>query len=164
LRLITQDSSLIDYNLKSCIGTHIHYKNRNGGEKVSRFQHSQHVNVHSQSELKTVDRQSIITRDKKFYGSYFSAEVHTHKFVMPDYIKKLYIWIPALFVCFFAIYYSISNLSSTVINAEETKKIESISGNPQNLNKENSENNKGLNNEHSQKNSNCTILSSGREY
>lgn len=161
LRLITQDSSLVDYNLKSCVGRHIHYKNRNGGEKVSRFEHSQHINVHSTLDLKTADKQGIITRDKSYYGSYYSAEVHTHKFVLPDYIKKLWIWIALLFVASFGIYYSLGSLFDSVVgDVEQPKKSAQISGNTESLKSPNIE---GLKNEISKK-TNCVTLASGREY
>lgn len=159
LRLITQDSSLIDFNLKSCVGRHIHYKNRNGGERVSRFEHGQHLNVSSPTDLKGSDKQSIITRDKKFYGSYYSAEVHTHKFILPDYIKKLWIWVAVLALCSLGFYWSINSLYSTTLQLDDDKKIEQASGNQEIVKTENG----NLNNENDKKD-NCVILSDGRQY
>ncbi|ENJ1724342.1 hypothetical protein AB0537_001260 [Vibrio parahaemolyticus] len=96
LRLITQDSSLLDYQLKACINQHIHYKNLHGGSKVSRIEKGGHFNTNSVSEKKSADRRKVIQRDKKFYGSYFSAEIHTNKYRIPTQYIYAAVLIPAL--------------------------------------------------------------------
>lgn len=96
LVLITQDSILIDYQIKACVNTHIHYKNLHGGEKVSRIENGGHFNTSSSSEKKNADRRTVIKRDKKFYGSYYSAELHTQKYRMPSELKKLFWAVPFL--------------------------------------------------------------------
>lgn len=154
LILITQDSSLIDYQLKACVNKHIHYKNLNGGDKVSRLEHNSHFNVHSSTERRACDFKQVIKRDSKFYGSYYSAELHTHKYKMPQMIKKLFYVVPVLLI---AIYFSI-NTFLDLYNFDLAKNIEtkndSVILEETNTMIEDNKNEKG----------NCIITSSNNRY
>ena len=149
LILITQDSSLLDYQAKACVNYHIHYKNIHGGEKVSRLESGAHFNVNSISERKNVQRQSVIRRDKKYYGSYYSAEMHTNKWRMPTMYKKLLIVIPILIAASAYGYNKVMNFESIV------KPTNSISQTTKTINNENK--NEKLEN-------NCVTFNSGKHY
>ncbi|MEZ8844474.1 zonular occludens toxin domain-containing protein [Vibrio splendidus] len=151
LRFITQDSSLVDYQMKACINRHIHYKNISGGEKVSRLESGAHFNVHSMTERKAAEKQSVIKRDTKFYGSYYSAEIHTHKYRMPDIYKKLFWAIPVILLGAGLVVFSVNYFKSII-----TKHNPDFESNNTTIIIEN-------NNEDIQSN-NCVKLTSGRNY
>lgn len=151
LILITQDSSLIDYQLKACVNTHVHYKNMNGGEKVSRLENNGHFNTSSSTDKKNADRQSVIKRDKKFYGSYYSAELHTQKYRMPSEIKKLFWSVPLLI---FGIWWVLNSFSKFEFLETENKN-EIVILEDANIKEKELEN---------ENNKNCITLASSRIY
>ncbi|WP_107852552.1 zonular occludens toxin domain-containing protein [Oceanimonas marisflavi] len=93
LHLVTQQPRLVDTQIRSVTGRHIHFHNPDNGEKVVRYQSSKLMDVENESSLKDCLNLSYKKRDAKFYGSYYSAEIHTHKKITPDFYKKI---IPAL--------------------------------------------------------------------
>lgn len=93
LHLVTQQPRLVDTQIRSVTGRHIHFHNPDNGEKVVRYQSSKLMDVENESSLKECLNLSYEKRDAKFYGSYYSAEIHTHKKIVPDFYKKI---IPSL--------------------------------------------------------------------
>ncbi|PSJ47846.1 hypothetical protein C7H85_03260 [Zobellella endophytica] len=89
LHLITQQPKLVDSQIRSVTGRHIHFHNPDNGEKVVRYQSAKLMDVENESSLKDCLNLTYHPRDKKFYGSYYSAEIHTHKRIVPDFYKKI---------------------------------------------------------------------------
>jgi hypothetical protein len=80
--LITQDRMLLDSNVRKLVNNHVHYHNPFGGSRVTRYEHSKSFDADNYFDLKATQN-SLVKRPSNFYGSYFSAEMHTHKFKMP---------------------------------------------------------------------------------
>lgn len=98
--LITQDRMLLDSNVRKLVNNHVHYHNPFGGNRVTRYEHSKSFDADNYFDLKATQN-SLIKRPTNFYGSYFSAEMHTHKFKMP---KLFYYAVILIFIVFISIY------------------------------------------------------------
>lgn len=85
VHLVTQDAKLLDSHVRRLVGRHIHYHNPLASKKVSRLQGDKVFDPTDYHQKKNTIS-SLITRDEKFYGVYWSADLHTHKIVIP---KKL---------------------------------------------------------------------------
>ncbi len=85
VHLVTQDSKLIDVNIRRLVGRHIHFYNPTGGERVTRYENPKAFDP-DQWHDKQAATKSLIKREKAFYGVYWSAEIHTHKFKMPRFV------------------------------------------------------------------------------
>ncbi len=110
LHFITQDRTLCDANLRKLVGTHVHYFNAFGGNKVTRKQAAKCFDPNDYHDSKIATKK-LIARDKKLYGVYWSAEIHTHKFKLP----------PAAFIallCIAVLCYSIYSFSSRMLSGE----------------------------------------------
>lgn len=82
IHLVTQDRMLLDNHVRKLTNKHIHYHNPFGGERVSRYENSKVFDPDNYFDTQACQK-SIIKRPSIFYGSYFSSEMHTHKFKMP---------------------------------------------------------------------------------
>ncbi|AQS36127.1 zonula occludens toxin [Shewanella psychrophila] len=82
IHLVTQDRMFLDNNVRKLANRHIHYHNPFGGKRVTRYTHSEQFDSTNYFDLQKTEK-SFIKRPSNFYGSYFSAELHTHKFKMP---------------------------------------------------------------------------------
>ncbi|WP_413114101.1 zonular occludens toxin domain-containing protein, partial [Thaumasiovibrio sp. DFM-14] len=82
VHLVTQDPKLIDVNVRRLTGRHVHYHNPFGGERVTRFESSKAIDPDNYHDIKQCQK-SFIKRNKNYYGVYWSAEIHTHKFKIP---------------------------------------------------------------------------------
>lgn len=82
IHLVTQDPKLMDVNIRRLTGQHIHFHNAFGGDRVTRSTSSKCIDPNNYFDLQA-SQKALVKRDKTFYGSYFSAEIHTHKFKMP---------------------------------------------------------------------------------
>jgi len=82
VHLVTQDRMLLDNHVRKLANKHIHYHNPFGGERVSRYENSKSFDPDNYFDTQTCQK-SVIKRPALFYGSYFSSEMHTHKFKMP---------------------------------------------------------------------------------
>lgn len=100
IHLITQDRMLLDSNVRRLVNRHVHYHNAFNSNRVARYQNSKSFDVDDYHDVKNCQK-SLIKRPTNFYGSYFSAELHTHKFKMP---KAFYLFIFLVFVVCFSIY------------------------------------------------------------
>lgn len=104
IHLVTQDAKLLDNHVRRLAGTHVHYFNPFKSSRVTRYQGDKVFDPDDYFQKKNTIR-SIIARDKRFYGLYWSADVHTHKLVVP---KKLLIALPLPFIVAYLVYYVIS--------------------------------------------------------
>lgn len=82
IHFVTQDRTLCDANLRKLVGRHVHFFNPFGGERVTRKEAPKTFNPDDYHDSKTASKK-LIKRDKKFYGVYWSAEIHTHKPKIP---------------------------------------------------------------------------------
>ncbi|MEZ9437497.1 zonular occludens toxin domain-containing protein [Vibrio atlanticus] len=98
IHFITQHPTFADQNLRKLVGRHVHYHNPFGGKQVTRFESSKTIDPDNYHDKKQCKKKAM-THDKKFYGVYWSAEIHTHKFQFP----KILI---AGLLCLVAILYS----------------------------------------------------------
>lgn len=110
--LITQESRNVDAFVRRLVGLHRHHARHFGSHKlkVVEWQNRCSENVHDYHEK----QEALITQssiDKKYFGVYHSAEVHTHKTRIPwtkiATLAALFLSIPAL------IYYAWSSFSRT---------------------------------------------------
>ena len=82
IHLVTQDRMLLDVNVRKLANRHIHYHNPFGGKRVTRYTGSKSFDADNYFDLKVTEK-SFIKRPEYLYGSYFSAEIHTHTFKVP---------------------------------------------------------------------------------
>lgn len=82
IHLVTQDRMLLDVNVRKLANRHIHYHNPFGGKRVTRYEGSKSFDSDNYFDLKNTEK-SFIKRPTFLYGSYFSAEIHTHQFKVP---------------------------------------------------------------------------------
>lgn len=94
VHLITQDAKLLDNHIRRLTGRHIHFFNPFTSNRVTRFQ-ADKVFDPEDYHARQKTQSKIIKRDSKFYGLYWSADQHTHKFKIP--LKALAI-IPVLII------------------------------------------------------------------
>lgn len=120
LHLITQQPRLVDTQIRSVTGRHIHFHNPDNGEKVVRYQSAKLMDVENDSSLKDCLNLSYHPRDKKFYGSYYSAEIHTHQRIVPDFYKKIIPSILAIVVCLGGAGYVFWQIGFNQVFANET--------------------------------------------
>ncbi|WP_064608543.1 zonular occludens toxin domain-containing protein [Photobacterium sp. J15] len=118
IHLVTQDPKLIDVNIRRLTGRHVHYHNAFGGERVTRYQNSKAFDPDQWHDTKACEKK-LIRRAKAFYGVYWSAEIHTHKFKMPKFVfigAALCVFIVLMFSL---AYYSLfaDKQTSEVVNA-----------------------------------------------
>lgn len=104
VHLITQSPKFLDYHIRGLAGRHIHYFNPWGSNRVSRLQGDKAFDPEDYFAKKAA-QQTLIKRDKKYYGLYWSADKHTHKLALP---KKLLVVLPLPFIVIWAVYYMIS--------------------------------------------------------
>lgn len=101
--LVTQDRMLLDTNVRRLVGRHIHYHNPFGGNRVTRYEQSKSFDVDSYFDLKN-SQKKFIKRPVNFYGAYFSAEMHTHKFKMPKFVYLFIAIVIVLILCIYFLY------------------------------------------------------------
>lgn len=82
IHFVTQDRTLCDANLRKLVGCHVHYFNALGGDRVTRKESPKCFDPNDYHDSKNSTKK-MIKRDKSFYGVYWSAEIHTHKFKFP---------------------------------------------------------------------------------
>lgn len=94
IHLITQDAKLLDNHVRRLTGRHVHFFNPFSSNRVTRYQ-ADKVFDPEDYHAKQKTQSKIIKRDKNFYGLYWSADVHTHKFKIP---KKALLLIPIVII------------------------------------------------------------------
>ncbi|EGU36426.1 zonular occludens toxin domain-containing protein [Vibrio scophthalmi] len=101
IHFVTQDRTLCDANLRKLVGCHVHYFNAFGGSQVTRKESPKCFNPDDYHDSKQAKKKSI-SRDKKFYGVYWSAEIHTHKFKIPFMVYVMIFFIGLLIFCIYS--------------------------------------------------------------
>ena len=115
IHLVTQDAKLIDNHVRRLAGCHVHYFNPFKSNRVTRYQGDKVFDQEDYFQKKNTIR-SIITRDKTMYGLYWSADLHTHKLVLP---KKLILILLAPIIVIFLAWLLISGSWSSTPKPEE---------------------------------------------
>lgn len=110
LHFITQHPTLTDQNLRKLVNRHIHFFNPFGGKRIVRYESPKCVDYDNYHDKKQAKKKPT-AHDVSFYGVYWSAEIHTHKFKFP---KILLLGLFALFVVFAAFFYVVNFLDSKV--------------------------------------------------
>lgn len=82
LHFITQDATLADQNLRKLVGRHVHFFNPFGGKRITRFESPQTFDPNNYHARKQATKK-FTAHATNFYGVYWSAEIHTHKFKFP---------------------------------------------------------------------------------
>ena len=82
IHFVTQDRTLCDANLRKLVGCHVHFFNPLGSRVINRKEAPKCIDPDDYHQGK-IAKTKPIKRDKKFYGVYWSAEIHTHKFKFP---------------------------------------------------------------------------------
>ncbi|QFT09736.1 Zonular occludens toxin (Zot) [Vibrio sp. THAF190c] len=100
IHFITQHPTFADQNLRKLVGRHVHYHNPFGGKQITRFESSKCIDPDNYHDKKQCKKKAM-THDTKFYGVYWSAEIHTHKFQFP---KILLAGLLAIFLCLYSVY------------------------------------------------------------
>jgi len=104
IHLITQDAKLLDNHVRRLVGRHIHFFNPFSSNRVTRYQADKVFDTDDRT-ARTETITSTIKRDNTFYDLYWSADIHTHKFVLP---KKALLIFPLLAIIFGVMYFVIS--------------------------------------------------------
>ncbi|CCN40357.1 hypothetical protein VIBNIFTn2_1240006 [Vibrio nigripulchritudo FTn2] len=82
LHFVTQDATLSDQNLRKLTGRHIHFHNPFGGKIIKRWESPNVFDPKDYHASKNAKKKPT-AHDTNFYGVYWSAEIHTHKFQFP---------------------------------------------------------------------------------
>lgn len=100
IHFITQHPTFSDQNLRKLVGRHVHYHNPFGGKQVTRFESTKCIDPDNYHDKKQ-SKKKAMTHDSKFYGVYWSAEIHTHKFQFP---KILIAGLFAIALCLYSVF------------------------------------------------------------
>lgn len=79
---ITQHPNLLDVFIRRLVNFHVHYHRPFGAKVVSKLTWQKQKNPDDYHDKQEAEKQTV-TIDKKYFGVYKSAEVHTHKFRLP---------------------------------------------------------------------------------
>lgn len=109
--LVTQDPRNIDAFVRRLVGVHRHYERIMQGEKIKFFQWNKCVENVQEFHARKEGAAQIGSIDKKYFGTYKSAELHTHK-ARIKWSKIALIVIPILLLPFI-LYFGLSGLMST---------------------------------------------------
>lgn len=122
VHLITQDPKLMDVNIRRLVGRHVHYHNPFGGNTVTRYHNSKAFDPDQWFDLKAASK-SPIRHDKRFYGVYWSSELHTHGFKMP---VQFFVFIGLVVLVCFACYYLYNTLGSGTEKVDTKPVVEAL--------------------------------------
>jgi hypothetical protein len=134
IHLVTQDAKLLDSHVRRLVGRHIHFSNPLASKKISRMEHDKVFDPSDYHQRKNATK-AVKSRDSKFYGLYWSADVHTHKARIP---KFLYLLIPAAIVPFWVAYYfstlgddnSSAQVQNPVVTEQQVNDVDSFKNFP----------------------------------
>lgn len=84
LFFITQDGMLVDVNIRRLVGRHTNFFNYLGGKRLTKISGSKYFDPNDYNQVRNLEKKSI-KHPVDFYGSYYSAEIHTHKFKFPKF-------------------------------------------------------------------------------
>lgn len=117
IHLVTQDAKLLDNHVRRLTGRHIHFFNPFASKRITRYQ-SDKVFDPDDYFAKKATSKSVPKRDSKFYGLYWSADVHTHKSTFPK-------WLPFVLILPFISAYLIYKLitGAFVTGVQEVQQV-----------------------------------------
>lgn len=84
--LITQHPSLIMSHVRKLVGKHINMYRPYGGTKLRRHEYEFCIDAPEKRSNFKLAQESTVRLDRKYFGVYKSATVHTHKFKLPNYV------------------------------------------------------------------------------
>ncbi|HIF9461758.1 TPA: zonular occludens toxin domain-containing protein [Photobacterium damselae] len=126
VHLVTQDSMLIDVNIRRLTGRHIHFHNPFGGKRCSRLEASKAFNPDDFHDKKLCKKKPI-SHNTKFYGVYWSAEIHTHKFKLPWQLVALPVLLIVVGYSMWSVYSSFYGESSLDTEITQTETLQQSS-------------------------------------
>lgn len=97
LFIITQHPTLIDASLRKYVGQHFHYERPFSTNNPRRLQFQTCANDPQDYHARQTAVTEKVKLDKKYFGVYKSAEVHTHKFKVPK--KVIMVGVAILLFC-----------------------------------------------------------------
>ncbi|WP_337843482.1 zonular occludens toxin domain-containing protein [Rheinheimera sp.] len=106
--LVTQDAKLLDNHVRRLTGRHIHFFRPFGGTVVTRLWADKVFDPEDYFQRKQA-QQKPAPRDKKYYGLYWSADLHTHKFKLPTKLLLL----PLVVILLAYLIYQITQIGKT---------------------------------------------------
>lgn len=118
IHFVTQDRTLTDANLRKLVGKHIHFYNPFGGSRVTRKEAQKCFDPNDYHDSKQAIKK-VVKRDSSFYGVYWSAEIHTHKFRFPPILLAGLLCIFLVVVGLFYVYSTINKNSPDVVQADD---------------------------------------------
>lgn len=86
IHLITQHPSLLISHVRKLVGKHINMYRPYGGATLRRHEYEYCVDHPDKRSNFKLSQETKVKLDSKYYGTYRSATVHTHKFKLPVYV------------------------------------------------------------------------------
>ncbi|CAI3799080.1 zonular occludens toxin domain-containing protein [Rheinheimera sp. MM224] len=120
--LVTQDAKLLDNHVRRLAGVHIHFFRPFGGSIIKRIWSDKVIDPDDYFEKKAAQI-STAPRDKKYYGLYWSADVHTHKFRIP---AKLLLIVPVFSGVAFGIYFVTTGAFVSSAQQADTAEVQQV--------------------------------------
>lgn len=121
LHFITQDPTFADQHIRKLVGRHIHFHNPFGGKRITRYEAPKCINPNDYHDKKQATSK-FTTHDKNFYGVYWSAEIHTHKFKFPK-MLLLVLFAPLLVM---AIIYYLYSMVDDGMNPDDVEPVPEV--------------------------------------
>lgn len=120
--LVTQDAKLLDNHVRRLAGVHMHFFRPFGGSIIKRVWSDKVIDPDDYFQKKAA-QVSTAPRDKKYYGLYWSADVHTHKFKVPT---KLLLIFPVFFGVIYGIYFVTSGAFVSSAQQTDTAEVQQV--------------------------------------
>jgi hypothetical protein len=120
--LVTQDAKLLDNHVRRLAGVHIHFFRPFSGPIVKRIWSDKVIDPDDYFQKKASQIKTV-PRDKKYYGLYWSADVHTHKFKVPT---KLLLIFPVFFGVIYGIYFVSSGAFVSSAQQTDTAEVQQV--------------------------------------
>ena len=112
LHFITQDATLADQNLRKLVGRHIHFHNPFGGKRITRYESAKLFKPDDYHDRKQATSK-FTAHATNFYGLYWSAEIHTHKFKLPKSLILLVFMLVAIVSGLSYVYFGVIHKENT---------------------------------------------------
>ncbi|MCP8686068.1 zonular occludens toxin domain-containing protein [Marinobacterium sedimentorum] len=124
--LITQHSRLIDTSVRPLVGQHQHYERKYGWTRVKRIIFEKCQDNTDSKAAREFAQIKQVSFDKKYFGIYKSAEVHTHKARVPLKLVLIFLFLGVLLPGF--LYKAYGHLSSRGEVEETSTEPQSATG------------------------------------
>ncbi|EIJ0948498.1 zonular occludens toxin [Vibrio vulnificus] len=122
LHFVTQDPTFCDQHIRKLVGRHIHYFNPFGGKRIVRYENPQTFDPRNYHDKKQAQKKPS-AHPVNFYGCYWSAEIHTHKFKFP---KFALVGLLTLAFVFFGLYFVYSLIANKAGWNDEPPQVEHV--------------------------------------